>query len=190
MYRRPCGHGMREEMDGMRFRGGRHWGARHGGRGGGFRRGRLLDQGDLRLIALSLIAEKPRHGYELIKAIEDALGGAYAPSPGVVYPTLTLLEELGHVALQSEAGGKKLYAITAEGRAFLADNEPSVSAARARLDAASEAFGGGPAPQIIRAMENMRMALRLKMAHGNLTADQVAAIAKILDDAAAAVEKA
>lgn len=183
-----CG-GMREEMSGARFRGGRHWGARAGGRSG-FRRGRLFDQGDLRLIALSLIAEKPRHGYELIKAIEDALGGAYAPSPGVVYPTLTLLEDLGHITLASEEGGKKLYAVTDEGRAYMAENEAAISAARARLDAAAEAFGGGPAPQILRAMENVRTALRIKLAHGTLSAEQVAAIAKILDDAAAGVEKA
>lgn len=190
MIRRHCGHGIREEGYGMRFRGGRHWGARFGGRGGGFRRGRLFDQGDLRLIALSLIAEKPRHGYELMKAIEDALGGAYAPSPGVIYPTLTLLEEMGHVALHSEDGGKKLYAITDAGRAFLTENEAAVSAARARLDAASEAFGGGPAPQIIRAMENLRTALRLKMARGDLTPEHVAAIARVLDEAAAKVENA
>jgi DNA-binding PadR family transcriptional regulator len=181
-----CG-GVHEQRDGHRFRGSRHWGARGGG---GYRRGRLFDQGDLRLIALSLIAEKPRHGYELIKAIEDALGGAYSPSPGVVYPTLTLLEELGHIALESAEGGKKRYAITEIGRAYLEENDAAVSAARARLDAASEAFGGGPAPQILRAMENVRTALRLKLARGGLTAEQVAAIAKILDDAAAGVERA
>jgi len=181
-----CG-GMGEDRDGHRFRGGRHW----SGRGGGeFRRGRLFDQGDLRLIALSLIAERPRHGYELIKAIEDALGGAYSPSPGVVYPTLTLLEELGHIALDSAEGGKKRYAITEAGRAYLVENETAVSAARARLDAAQAAYGAGPAPQILRAMENVRTALRIKLSRGALTAEQVTAIAKLLDDAAAGVERA
>ncbi|MDX2238250.1 MAG: PadR family transcriptional regulator [Hyphomonadaceae bacterium] len=184
--RSRCG-GMGEERDGHRFRGGRHWGARGGG---GIRRGRLFDQGDLRLIALSLIAERPRHGYELIKVIEDALGGAYSPSPGVVYPTLTLLEELGHIALDSAQGGKKLYAITEAGRGFLVDNESAVSAARARLDAAQAAYGAGPPPQILRAMENLRTALRIKLSRGALSAEQIATIAKTLDEAAGGVERA
>ena len=87
--------------------GGGHGGTgfRHGG-GGRWRSARMFEQGELRLIMLSLISEKPRHGYEIIKAIEDALAGAYAPSPGVVYPTLTLLEELGYVTLASETAGK------------------------------------------------------------------------------------
>ena len=83
------------------------------------RGGRFFDQGDLRLVILALLAEQPRHGYEIIKAIEERLGGAYAPSPGVVYPTLTWLEELGYAEVQSAQGNRKLYAITAEGRAFL-----------------------------------------------------------------------
>src|SRR5262249_53440562 len=83
--------------------------------------GRMLAQGDLRLIALALIAEQPRHGYEIIKVLEDKTAGWYSPSPGIVYPTLTYLEEAGYVTAQAE-GAKKLYAITDEGRAHLDEN--------------------------------------------------------------------
>src|SRR6185295_14571381 len=106
MYRHEHRHG-----HGGRERQARHgWGGDHGGRGWGHRHGggrRFFEQGDLRLVILALIAEKPRHGYELIKDIEDRFGGAYAPSPGVVYPLLTMLEELGLVSLESSEGGKK-----------------------------------------------------------------------------------
>ena len=90
---------------------GHGWGGRHGGMGGGemMRAGRMLAQGDLRLIALALIAEQPRHGYEIIKVLEETTEDWYSPSPGIVYPTLTYLEEAGYVTAQTE-GAKKLYA--------------------------------------------------------------------------------
>src|SRR5438552_19040211 len=102
------------------FRGFR--GGRHNGRRGGRRHSRIFDHGDLRFVILQLIAESPKHGYEIIKAIEDKLGGAYSPSPGVVYPTLTLLEELGYATLSASEGSKKLYSITQEGFAYLDSN--------------------------------------------------------------------
>ena len=108
-------------------------GRRHG-RGGGdmMRAGRMLAQGDLRLIALALIAEQPRHGYEIIKVLEDKTAGWYSPSPGIVYPTLTYLEEAGYVTAQAE-GAKKLYSITPEGRAHLEENRDFVDAVLERL---------------------------------------------------------
>src|SRR6202048_1508295 len=98
-------------------------GGRHGLKGdlGGsdfMRARRMLAQGDLRLIALALIAEQPRHGYEIIKVLEDRTAGWYSPSPGIVYPTLTYLEEAGYLTAEVE-GAKKRYAITEEGRAPL-----------------------------------------------------------------------
>ena len=93
---------------------------RHGMGDGGddIRVGRMLGQGDLRLIMLALIAEQPRHGYEIIKLIEDKTEGSYSPSPGIVYPTLTYLEETGYVTAQAY-GAKKLYTITGDGHAHL-----------------------------------------------------------------------
>ena len=172
------------ELGGGRY--GRH---RHHWGEGGHRRGRVFDQGDLRYVILALIAEKPRHGYELIKAIEDKLGGAYSPSPGVVYPTLTLLEELGHARVSADAGGKKLYEITPEGAAFLAANRATVDAIFGRMADVSAAQGGEPAPQILRAIENLRFALRLKLARGGLSDAQVRDITAVLDDAARKIEQ-
>lgn len=180
------------DCHGRRYARGEWYGGRHGERGfphlrGG--RGRPFDQGDLRFVILRLIAEKPRHGYEIIKAIEEKLGGLYSPSPGVVYPTLTLLEELGYVTVQGSEGGKKLHAITEEGRAFLEANRATVDAIFSRMDAVSAAQGGGPAPQILRAIENLRTALRLRLSHGPLSEAQIAAVAAALDAAALEVEK-
>jgi DNA-binding PadR family transcriptional regulator len=166
-----------------------HFGHRwHGGGRGGL--GRFFAHGDLRLVILNLIGEKPRHGYEIIKAIEDAVGGAYSPSPGVIYPTLTLLEELGYVTVSAGEGSKKLHAITGEGRAFLEANRGTLDALLARMEEAGRTHGGGPAPQVIRAMENLKLALRLRMARGPLTATQADAIAAALDMAATSVERA
>jgi DNA-binding PadR family transcriptional regulator len=126
----------------------------------GMRPGRVFEQGDLRLVLLKLIADKPRHGYELIKAVEEAVGGAYAPSPGVVYPTLTLLEDMGYVRQQPDAdGAKKLYAVTAEGETHLTE-------------------------------QNLNTALRYRLGRGPLSDAQVQAVAAALDAAARAVEDA
>src|SRR5262244_1941712 len=115
---------------------GHGWGGRHGG-GNMMRAGRMLAQGDLRLIALALIAEQPRHGYEIIKVLEEKTAGWYSPSPGIVYPTLTYLEEVGYVTAQSE-GAKKLYTITAEGRAHLEANRDLADTVLDRLTAIGE----------------------------------------------------
>jgi DNA-binding PadR family transcriptional regulator len=104
-------------------------GFRGGGRGGGrdgFRAGRMLGDGDLRLIALTLIEEQPRHGYDIIRVLEERTSGAYSPSPGVVYPTLTYLEEAGYATSASE-GSKKVFSITDAGKAHLAENRAAVA---------------------------------------------------------------
>lgn len=102
------------------------------GRGDWFRVGRMLAHGDLKLLALALIEEQPRHGYELIKLIEEKTSGCYSPSPGVVYPTLTFLEEAGYVTAESE-GAKKRYNITEEGRTYLEENRDIADLVLARL---------------------------------------------------------
>ena len=134
----PCGKRWAARRFG-RFGEGPRWGGRGegGGRGDWFRVGRMLAQGDLKLLALALIEEQPRHGYELIKLIEDKTRGAYSPSPGVVYPTLTFLEEAGYVTAESE-GAKKRYTITEEGRAYLDENRDIADMVLARLAAIGE----------------------------------------------------
>lgn len=173
------GHGHGEEEPGRR--GDRHWRF-----GRGF--GRPFDHGELRLVILAMIAEKPRHGYDIIRAIEERFGGSYSPSPGVVYPTLTLLEELGHATVE-ETGGKKLYTITQEGTAWLKANKAAADAAMGRLSQAAGRHGGVPAPQLIRAVENLKMALRLKQRSGPLTEEQIRAIVAAIDAAAVAIER-
>ncbi len=138
---------------------------------------------------LHLIAEKPRHGYEIIKAIEEMLSGAYSPSPGVVYPTLTMLEELGYVTVGASEGGKKLHTVTEAGVALLAANRQAVDALLARIAAGGAAHGGTPAPPILRAMENLRLALRFRLSRGPLTEEHVRAIAAAIDAAAVEVER-
>ena len=178
-------------MRGARLDGGRgvHGSDHDGRRGGGRRRGRIFDHGDLRFVILQLIAEKPRHGYEINKAIENMLGGAYSPSPGVIYPTLTLLEELGYVTVTTGEGSKKLHTITPEGSAYLQANKASVDAIFGRMAQTRADHGGGPAPQIVRASENRTLALRLRLSRGPLTEDQIRAIAAVLDAAAIEVER-
>ncbi len=158
-------------------------------REGGGGRGRVFDQGELRFVLLALIAEAPRHGYEIIKAIEDRFGGSYSPSPGVIYPTLTLINELGFATVSESGGGRKLYTITEEGRAHLAGNKPVVDAVFARMERASAATAGERSPQLVRAMENMKMALRLRLSRGPLGEAEAQAIVDALDAAARAIER-
>jgi DNA-binding PadR family transcriptional regulator len=174
------------------FRGRFGEGAEFGGRGGhwgGRFRGRIFESGDLRFVILRLIAEKPRYGYEIIKAIEERLGGAYAPSPGVVYPTLTLLEELGYVTVTTGEGTKKLHTITDEGKAELEANKAAVDALFGKMEQANAVFLRGRAPQIIRAVENFRMTLRMKTSQGVLTEEQIRKIVDAIDGAAKQIEQ-
>ena len=105
--------------------------------GGGKRRhgrgGRMFEQGDLKFVILQLLADKPRHGYEIIKELEERSGGRYTPSPGTVYPTLTLLEEMGYATATTEEGGKKVYVITDAGREYLTENKSTVDDVLDRL---------------------------------------------------------
>jgi len=186
-------HGYRHEHQGddrRHMRGGFGFGGqnRHRGLHGGRTR-RVFDQGDLRYVLLQLIADKPSHGYELIKAIEEKFGGTYSPSPGIIYPTLTLLEELGYARIAAETGGRKLYSITDEGTAFLAANRPAVDTVMARMAEISQAYGGGPAPEIQRAMRNLETALMIRLGRGPLGVEQVRAVTAILDRVAGEIEQ-
>ena len=191
---RGC-YGGREEGRGERYREERHCGSGRGEFGGGGRHGfrgrggpmRFFGAGDLRYVILQLISEKPSHGYEIIKSIQERLGGMYAPSPGVVYPMLTLLEEMGYATVVTE-GSRKLYTITDEGSKALAENKAQVDALFARMDQVRGEQGGERAQQIERAIANFRMALRMKK--GPLTEEQIHAITDIIDAAAKQIERA
>jgi DNA-binding PadR family transcriptional regulator len=183
------GHQFGRHGGGRRFA--RDLGERFGGRdrhhGGGRRR--VFDHGDLRFILLSMIATKPAHGYDLIKALEERMGGGYSPSPGAIYPTLTMLEEQSFARITAE-DGKKLYQATAEGEAFLKANQASLDAIQARIDGIARERSVVPDPRIIRAIENLRTALRLRLANGPIPDERVGAIAAAIDAAAAEAERA
>ena len=175
---------------------GRHGGFGHGrfgaGRGGGFgaREGRMFDGGELRLVILALIAEKPRHGYDIIKEIGERVGGDYSPSPGVVYPTLTMLEDMGYARPNEDEQGRKLYAVTPEGENALADNKAQVDAIFARFDDGQAESGRAGIASVIRAMLNLRAATRLRLRSRPATQEQIQAIVDALDAAAKSVERA
>jgi len=153
------------------------------GRGG--RLARFLEHGDLRLLVLHLISEKPRHGYEIIKAIEDLAGGAYAPSPGVVYPTLTLLEELGQVESTAE-GARKSFSITPAGAEALAASQAEVDLLLGKIKAAQPREDMSP---IFRAMENLGTVLRMKLRSKASSPEVVSKIVDTLDTIARKIEE-
>jgi DNA-binding PadR family transcriptional regulator len=136
-----------------------------------------------------LLADQPRHGYDLIREIEERTGGSYAPSPGVVYPTLTMLDEMGHIDEVKEEGARKRFAITDAGREFLAGKQEEVEALLARLSQLSETQGRSGAGPIKRSMVGLHMALREALASGRGRDDMVHDIAAILDEAARKIER-
>lgn len=162
------------------FGGGGPMGGRGGfGRGGGG--GRMFGPGDLRLLLLSLIEEKQRHGYELIKDLELKFGGAYAPSPGSVYPTLTLLEELAHVRSTTTEGSKRLFEITDEGRRYLRENEAMLSSVRKRMEMAARA-SEMPPQDLHYAMHTLKAALMFH--RGGWSEEETERVRRIIEAAA------
>ena len=156
-----------------------------GGRGGGG--GRIFGPGDLRLILLDLLAAKPSHGYELIRSIEERVGGGYSPSPGSVYPTLTLLEELGHIRANSSEGAKRLFEVTPAGHEFLAQNRATIDGITARMGLAARALNGqGPSEAVHQAMHTLKAAL---MMHGEWTESESNRVRSIIDQAAVEICK-
>jgi DNA-binding PadR family transcriptional regulator len=186
MHEESGRHGCRHRFGHGGFGG--HWGGFERGFGGGSR-DRFFDNGNLRLVILQHIAEKPSYGYEIIKAIEERLSGAYAPSPGVVYPTLTLLEEEGLAVVASTEGNRKLYAATEQGKEYLKANKVSLKAIFGRIDEAGKAFGRGRSPQVKRAIMNLKYALRMRLSRGDLNAEQVGKIAEAIDAAARVIDE-
>ena len=157
--------------------------------GGGGRIGRMFGHGDLKLILLALIAEQPRHGYQLIRTIEEMFGGSYAPSPGAVYPTLTMLEEMGYATIDtSEGGTRKLYVVTDEGRAYLAENKDTVDALMARMEVTARAASKYAAPMVIHeAMRTLKRALVMRASQW--TEADAKRVRAIIEKAAAEISK-
>ena len=160
-------------------------------RGGGGRRGprgRMFAGGEQRLLLLKLIGDETRHGYELIKAIEELTGGNYAPSPGVVYPTLSLLLDEGMIAEKVDASPRKAFAITAEGEVELSSRSEEADALVTRLIALNEQDDAHRAPPIGRAVGNLFAALRGR-ARSGFDSETVHQVAEILDEAARKIER-
>ena len=168
---------------------GRGWGGWGGGRRGRDRK-RMFSGGELRLVLLKLIAGQPRHGYELIKAIEEMTGGEYAPSPGVVYPTLTMLEDMGLIAEKKSKDSKKVFEATDEGRAHLDENPEEVDELIERLEGHGQKRRRGQRPEIGRAIGNLMTALRNRIAHDGWNEQLLEEVVDILDEAAQRIERA
>jgi DNA-binding PadR family transcriptional regulator len=182
-----------------RFERAARWAARYGrgesfsgdwerGRRGGGRR-RMFDAGELRLILLKLIEEQPRHGYDLIREVEARSGGAYSPSPGVVYPTLTLLLDMGLVEETGEGANRKLFAVTEAGRVHLAERAEEVAAAFARLQSLAEIRERTEAAPVARAIHNLRAALHNRLSQPGVDKALILEVAGLIDEAASRIER-
>ena len=185
----------------LAMRGGRGW---HGSWGpfhfdigdegwGGSRRGRrakrMFEGGELRLVLLKLIADEPRHGYDLIRAIEELTGGEYAPSPGVVYPTLTLLQDMGLIEEAKDKGPRKPFQVTDEGRKYLEERAEEVEGLLERLRDLAPSGENMAGPAIGRAVRNLMTALGHRLKAEGFDEDLFLEIAAILDDAAQKIER-
>ena len=162
------------------FGGGRF--GRHGGRR------RRIDAKTLRLAVLKLIAAEPRHGYDIIRAIGDLTGGAYAPSPGVVYPLLSLLAEMGLIAQAEGDSTRRSFALTAEGEAYLVAHADAAEAALQGLKALGEAGGADPAP-VRRAMANLAAVLQASLREPGADKTRLLEVAALIDETAQKIER-
>jgi DNA-binding PadR family transcriptional regulator len=186
-----------------------HWAdrARHGfgggGRRGGWERGfggpggpggfggreRLFDAGDLKLVLLKLLSEQPSYGYQLIKTMEERLAGGYTPSPGVIYPTLTLLEEEGLASVAASDTGKKVYSVTPEGLQLIEANKGRLDQIFARLNEKGERFERGRSPELMKAFMDLRGAVLARITRGTLTPEQTTKISEAIHAAAKAIDQ-
>ena len=155
--------------------------------GGGGRPGRMFGQGDLKLLLLALIEQQPRHGYELIRAIEELCGGLYTPSPGAIYPTLNFLEESGQAAIEpQDDSGKKKYGITAEGRAHLDQHRVEVEAVMQRLKLSSRMMAKLAVPESVR--ESVHRLKHVLLGHDrHWSEDEIKRVIALIDQASASI---
>jgi DNA-binding PadR family transcriptional regulator len=149
----------------------------------------MFEQGDLRYVVLRLLEEKPRHGYEIIKALEERFGGMYSPSAGTVYPTLTLLEDMGYARVTVEEGGKKIYSITDEGRAYLAQNKSAVDDIFERISELGSTFLSDAVMDLNRAIRDVAQAAYRGAPRVFRDKEAVTKIRETLDRAAKEIEE-
>jgi DNA-binding PadR family transcriptional regulator len=148
----------------------------------------MFEQGDLKFVILQLLEEKPRHGYEIIKDLEERSGGRYTPSAGTVYPTLTLLEEMGYATGTVEAGGKKVYSITDAGRKYLAENRGTVDDVLERLGELGDSIFGDAVRPAHEAMGTVGRAYWRAAVAKRASPESIAKIAEILRRTAAELD--
>ena len=152
------------------------------------RMGRIFEQGDLKYVILRLLEEKPRHGYEIIKELEDRFGGAYSPSPGTVYPTLTMLEDLGYAKASADEAGKKTYTITPEGSAYLAQHSTTVDSIFERIAKFVEGFLDEPMMDVNHAFRRVGRAAYAHASRNVHDGEKLKRVKDILERAAADLE--
>ena len=162
---------------------------RHGGFGPGGGRERMFDSGVMRLVILQQLAEEPSYGYQLIKTLEERMAGGYRPSAGVIYPTLTMLEEQGLTVATTNEAGKKVYSVTDEGRAFLDENKERLAEIQSLMKAAGRGFKRGRSPQIMDAFMKLRAAVGAKASREGMTAEQLKKIAEAITQAAKTIDE-
>jgi DNA-binding PadR family transcriptional regulator len=152
-------------------------------------RERLFDAGDLKLVILKLLAESPSYGYQLMKRMEERLSGGYTPSAGVIYPTLTMLDEEGFTSENTSDTNKKVYSVTPEGLAYLQQNKERVLQVFDRLREAGEGFRRRRSPEIIKAFHNLRGAVEARVSRQTISSEQIRKIADAINAAAAIIDK-
>ncbi|MEO9635838.1 PadR family transcriptional regulator [Parasphingorhabdus sp.] len=157
--------------------------------GKGKKRARMFRRGELKLVLLHLIAEEPRHGYDLIRQIEELTGGHYAPSPGIVYPTLTLMAEMDQIDEAVDDDGKKVYSITDAGSAQLTEEATHIAEILDRLDGVSKMGQASDGASVRRAVHNLKSAIGIRLADEEKGSDKILEVTAIIDEAASKIER-
>jgi DNA-binding PadR family transcriptional regulator len=148
----------------------------------------MFDAGDIKLVILKLLSEQPSYGYQLIKTMEERLAGGYTPSAGVIYPTLTMLEEEGF-ATSTVENSKKVYSVTPEGKQFLEENKRRIEALFERLEEAGQGFKRGRSPEIMKAFQALRGAVIARVSRESVSEEQIARIAAAINAAAKSIDE-
>ena len=180
----PVGGNTGEGRGGMR----RRPQGRFDGGGLGGRRERLFDSGDIKLVILKLLADEPSYGYQLIKKLEERLAGGYSPSAGVIYPTLTALEEEDLVTSEI-ISDKKVYRLAPDGTAYLDENATRVQELFERLEETGKGFERGRHPEIMRSFRNLRSAVIARVSRGTATPEQIQTIVEAINAAAKSIDE-